>query len=38
MAMIKLSAKSRQGNEQFMNEVKLVADVQHRNLVKMMII
>ncbi|GLJ21235.1 hypothetical protein SUGI_0389360 [Cryptomeria japonica] len=36
IAVKKLSAKSAQANEQFMNEVKLVANVQHRNLVKLL--
>ncbi|GLJ49069.1 hypothetical protein SUGI_1035160 [Cryptomeria japonica] len=35
IAVKKLSAKSRQGKEEFMNEVKLMANVQHLNLVKL---
>lgn len=36
IAVKKLSVRSSQGNEEFMNEVKVLAHVRHRNLVKLL--
>ncbi|GLJ19724.1 hypothetical protein SUGI_0357280 [Cryptomeria japonica] len=36
IAVKKLSAKSKQGKNEFMNEVKLMTNVQHRNLAKLL--